>query len=128
MTVEKEMILCSLGLIGFGLQGAYTLKIGQMTLDIGGKKQSAAACGFVDACGYLGAVVIMLVQSWAGKGTKEYSSLFLVDLAVCFVLLISGVVYGCTMGSVPKSGDNNHRRNAPSSISRGRKLTARSIG
>ena len=48
-----------LACIGFGLCGAYSLKIGVISLDLGGKHRSGAACGLVDAAGYLGAVLIM---------------------------------------------------------------------
>lgn len=53
-----------LGLIAFVMIGPYSFLAGAISLDFGGKKASATACGWIDGIGYLGGI-------FAGKGIGD---------------------------------------------------------
>ncbi len=45
------------GLVGFMMLGPYSFLAGAISLDLGGKRAAATACGIIDGVGYLGAIL-----------------------------------------------------------------------
>ena len=45
-----------MGLVGFAMLGPYSYLAGAISLDLGGKRGGATACGIIDGVGYLGAM------------------------------------------------------------------------
>ncbi len=84
--------LTVLGAIAFLLLGPYSFLAGAISLDFGGKKGSATACGWIDGVGYLGAI-------FAGKGIgsiaekQGWSTAFLVLTGVAGFSLVAALAY-----------------------------------
>jgi OPA family glycerol-3-phosphate transporter-like MFS transporter len=60
-------------LVGFLMIGPYSYLAGAISLDLGGKRGSATACGIIDGVGYLGGMAagdtvarIKLAHGWSG--------------------------------------------------------------
>ncbi len=84
--------LTVLGTIAFLLLGPYSFLAGAISLDFGGKKGSATACGWIDGVGYLGAI-------FAGKGIgsiaekQGWSTAFLVLTGVAGFSFVAALAY-----------------------------------
>jgi len=80
-------------LIGFLLTGPYSFLAGAIALDLGGKKGSAAASGFIDAVGYLGGAILAgqpIARVAAGFG---WNGAFVVLAIASFLTGIIGVLF-----------------------------------
>ena len=81
-----------MGLVGFSMLGPYSYLAGAISLDLGGKRGGATACGIIDGVGYLGAMA-------AGDSVARLSVRFgwsgaLVALAgVALATSLAGVVF-----------------------------------
>ena len=63
-------------LIGFLILGPYSYLAGAISLDLGGKRGGATACGVIDGVGYLGAIlagdsVARLTRDYGWSGTFQ---------------------------------------------------------
>ena len=61
---DAQLAMLMLGTVAFVLLGPYSFLAGAISLDFGGKRGSATACGWIDGIGYLGGV-------FAGKGIGD---------------------------------------------------------
>lgn len=80
-------------LIGFLLTGPYSFLAGAIALDLGGKKGSAAASGFIDAVGYFGGAILAgqpIAKVAAGYG---WNGAFVVLAFASFLTGIIGVLF-----------------------------------
>lgn len=67
---RTPLALSLVGLVAFFLLGPYTLLSGVLAIDIGGKKGSSTATGFIDSAGYAGSSI---VSGWGvGKIAHDY--------------------------------------------------------
>ena len=127
-----------LALVGFGLSGAYSLKVGVLSLEF---KHSAAACALLDATGYAGAICGMRIFSafgaargrvGGGGGTPgsttsspdspgtihEFYGLFLANLVTAVALFLSGLWYSCCGSGGPGPQQEEDSRIVPEEDSR----------
>jgi sugar phosphate permease len=79
------------GLIGFLVLGPYSYLAGAISLDLGGKRGAATACGIIDGVGYLGAMlagssVAMLSNEYGWSGA--FRAFALVALLTSFVAAV----------------------------------------
>lgn len=79
--------------IGFLVTGPYSFLAGAIALDLGGKKGSATASGFIDAVGYLGGAILAghpIARIVAGSG---WNGAFVVLSLAALVTGIIGVLF-----------------------------------
>jgi OPA family glycerol-3-phosphate transporter-like MFS transporter len=79
------------GLIGFLVLGPYSYLAGAISLDLGGKRGAATACGIIDGVGYLGAIlagssvaILSNDYGWAGA----FRAMAFVALLTSFVAAV----------------------------------------
>ena len=79
-------------LTGFLVLGPYSYLAGAISLDLGGKRGGATACGIIDGVGYLGA---MAAGDTVARITRDYgwSGTFQVLAAVAMITCIGAAVY-----------------------------------
>lgn len=81
-----------LGVVAFCLMVGYPLCAGVLALELGGKRGSSTASGFIDAAGYFGAAaagsVVPRLVGWGG-----YTMVFQMLVAVSLVTLLAGCVF-----------------------------------
>lgn len=80
-------------LIGFLLTGPYSFLAGAIALDLGGKKGSATASGFIDAVGYLGGAILAgqpIARIVAGS---SWNGVFVVMALASFLTGIIAVLF-----------------------------------
>jgi OPA family glycerol-3-phosphate transporter-like MFS transporter len=85
--------------VGFLLIGPYSYLAGAISLDLGGKRGSATACGIIDGVGYLGAILagervarLSVDYGWSGtfQALAGVALLTSVAAAVYFVMQVKG--------------------------------------
>jgi OPA family glycerol-3-phosphate transporter-like MFS transporter len=83
------------GLAGFLMLGPYSYLAGAISLDIGGKRGGATACGIIDGVGYLGAMLagenvarLNIAYGWSGALKALSGVALLTTLAAAAFLVI----------------------------------------
>jgi OPA family glycerol-3-phosphate transporter-like MFS transporter len=83
------------GLAGFLMLGPYSYLAGAISLDLGGKRGGATACGIIDGVGYLGGMLagesvarLSIAYSWAGAFRALAAVALLTSLAAAVFFLI----------------------------------------
>ena len=88
-----NLAVACIGAVGFGFYGSYSVKVGILTMELGGAKRTGLVSGFVVIFAQMAGVMVMAVSAELAddKSVTKYTKLFYMNLVVCLGCILGGI-------------------------------------